>query len=104
MWPPVLNISDGVYVGEGFRSEYLVVAWSKAELAASLGGEWHELMTWILYKNLHTIARESFANQTYTFTTATLKERVAQVSADLLENLREPAYEEMLAAYQRSNS
>lgn len=104
LWPPTLDISDGVYSGAGFRSEHLAAAWDKAELAAELAGEWQALMTWILYKNLHAIAQERFARQTYTLTKEILLEYLTHIRVDFLDHLREPTYANMLAAYQRDNS
>jgi hypothetical protein len=108
MWPPELDISDGVVyhysVGEGFRSGRLATAWEKAAWQAELLGEGHALLTWLLYKSLHAMAWERFLKQTYSLTVELIQERVAQVRADLLEHLHEPGYVDMLTAYERANS
>jgi hypothetical protein len=114
MWPETLDISDGYFItfspkpkypseSKGFRSQHLVDAWEKAEIEAEPKGEWQELMTWILYKNLHQIAKASFLNQVYSFGRESVRQDIFQIKDNLVDNLRHPDYKEMLKEYFESN-
>jgi hypothetical protein len=106
MWPPVLDISDGViyHDNESFYSNHLAAAWNAAELQAEASGEWHSLMIWILYKKIHAFSRKKFVSQNGVLSTELLNEHVTLLKTDLLKHLNEPGYEDMLITYQRNNS
>jgi hypothetical protein len=106
LWPPVVDLSDSSLTPNGgVRCPHLNAAWGHAETAAEPQGEWHALMTWLLFKSLHRLrlARNSFLHHVPQVTTAAVKRDLAAVRKDLLENLREDEYADMLSKYRRDN-
>lgn len=104
LWPPVVDLSDGYLTPHGgFASPHLHAAWVHAETAAEAQGEWHALLTWLIFKSVHRAARNNFLHHVPHIATAAVKHDLAAVRNDLLENLREPEYADLLSEYVRDN-
>lgn len=100
LWPNQIDISDGVSSGNGFFTE-LARLWNKAEFDAKGINEWLELMTWVIYVNLHTLAKERLGTE---FTYITINDLDKEkVIGTLLENLRSEGYESMLEEFKCNN-
>ena len=58
LWPEVISIEDGHLIGEeGGLFPKLRTAWDKAEEKSKNLSEWHKLMVWAIYGDLHDQAR-----------------------------------------------
>ena len=105
LWPPVVDLSDGSLTPHaGFASQHLSAAWGHAETAAEEQGEWHALITWVIFKSVHRLARKNFLHHVPQVVTAAVIHDLTAMREDLLENLRQPEYADMLREYLRDNS
>ena len=104
LWPNVIDLSDGHHTPlGGFYSKGLLRAYSEAEHQAQSLGEWPELMTWVLYQQLHRLAKQAFTAQLYQLERDALLQQLEAVRIALLANLQMSGYENMLADYLSAN-
>lgn len=104
LWPDEVEIYDGE------RNEFdhndisfvrLSLTYDRVAAEAIEFGEWYDLMTWVIFKNLHAMAKVGFKRKQATIITSAIDH--AQVKADLVDNLKQPGYETMLAEFERYN-
>lgn len=101
MWPDNIDISDGQANEQGILFKNLSDIWHNIEAIAKERGEWYDLMTWIIFSNFHRAAKNSFLKGDYSIN----KENISShdVKVDLIKNLKEPDYEDMLEAFFEKN-
>jgi hypothetical protein len=103
LWPVEIEIYDGERSEDYQNITFLRLSltYDKADAEAKGFGEWYELITWIIFKNLHSIATINFKRRLQTITQAQLDP--TQVKADFLANLKLAGYEDMLAEFEQNN-
>jgi hypothetical protein len=101
LWPDEVDISDGKEVGNGILFKRLSSVWNAVEVKAKLKGEWYDLMTWIIFANLHDIAKQQIIKNRSTIKKAHLN--IDKVKHDLVENLQMDEYSDMLIDFKMAN-
>ena len=101
LWPDEINISDGSENEVGILFKNLSDACNNAEVKAKLMGEWYDLMTWIIFGNLHDLAMHNFRSKNQIISLKQID--LDQVKIDLHKNLQMEDYRDMLAEFQRDN-
>jgi hypothetical protein len=102
-WPDDIEIFDGERTDDGgimFLRLSLMYDGIDAEVRPL--GEWYQLMAWVIFKNLHGIAKKKFSPRALTFSKAELDPE--RVKADLIDNLKTAGYETMLTEFESKNS
>ena len=101
-WPDEIEIFDGERTDDGgilFLRLSLIYDRIDAEIKPL--GEWYELMAWVIFKNLHSIAKKKFSARASTFSKTELDPK--NVKADFIDNLKAEGYESMLAEFESKN-
>jgi len=99
-FPEIIDVSDGIFYpdSDGFLSKNLSTIWNEAEEKAET--EWEALMVWILYQNIHTIAKLKAKSSGIV---AIGDINTENVETDYFEALKEEGYEKMLEVYKRED-
>ncbi|MEO6523053.1 MAG: hypothetical protein ABIN91_15330 [Mucilaginibacter sp.] len=101
-WPDDIEIFDGERLDDGgilFLRLSLIYDRIDAEIKPL--GEWYELMTWVIFKNLHVIAKKKFSPRALTFSKTELDPEC--IKTDLIGNLKADGYESMLTEFESKN-
>lgn len=100
-WESSIDISDAKIIDEtnGFHSLNLSNSWNKAE--GKVINDWDDLMVWIIFQELHNIAKENFIKGEFTLKLNEIKE--ARVEKRCFEALHNEGYGDMLAEYIKNN-
>lgn len=101
LWPEVIDISDGEIAENGVLFKNLSSVWNEVEIISKLKGEWYDLMTWIIFGNLHDMARHQLQEGRNVIEIAHLN--IENVKHDLIENLNRDDYRDMLDDFIKSN-
>ncbi|RZK43389.1 MAG: hypothetical protein EOO90_03780 [Pedobacter sp.] len=101
MWPEVIDISDGVVAENGILFKRLSSIWNEVELIAKSKGEWYDLMSWIIFANLHDMARHQLQHGLSTVDMANMSKD--NVRTDLIENLGGDDFKDMLEEFIQLN-
>jgi hypothetical protein len=101
LWPDEIDISDGKVTGTGVRFGKLSETWNNAEVKAKLLGEWYDLMTWIIFGNLHDLAMQNLHSKNQIISLKQID--FDQVKIDLHKNLQMEDYQDKLLEFQRDN-
>lgn len=101
LWPEVIDISDGEIVENGVLFKELSLVWHEVEASSKLKGEWYDLMAWVVFKNLHNIAKRKLQERG----SAIEKTKVNRdkIKHDFIANLQEEDYRDMLDDFVRAN-
>jgi hypothetical protein len=61
-YPDIIDISDGELILEtgGFNAPKLIGYYEDVDKVASSKGEWHFLITWIIFQILHETAKDNY--------------------------------------------
>ncbi|RZK39854.1 MAG: hypothetical protein EOO90_17375 [Pedobacter sp.] len=94
LWPDVIDISDGEIAGNGTLFKNLSSVWNEVEFVSKAKGEWYDLMAWIVFGNLHDLARHHLLNGINKLKKTDVNED--KIKQDLLENLQAEDYRDML--------
>jgi hypothetical protein len=104
-YPDIIDISDGELISEtsGFNAPKLTSYYEHAELVKSSKGEWHSLITWIMFQVLHEAARNHYIQGKFVLKKEVDKARFRKL---LITNLQTEEFEDMFkefVAYENSN-
>ena len=104
-YPNNIDISDGELISEtgGFNAPELISYYEHAELVISLKGEWHSLITWIIFQVLHETAKNYFIQGRLVFKKEVDKARFREL---LVTNLQIEEFNDMFKefiAYENSH-
>ena len=102
LWPEKIDISDGELMGNGVLFKQLSLVWNEVEAISKLKGEWYELMAWIIFGNLHDIAKHQFQEGGNVIEKTQIS--INKIKQDLIENLNEEDYKDMLNDFIKSNT
>jgi hypothetical protein len=102
-WPDDIEIFDGERTDEGeVLFLRLSLTYDRIDTEIKPLGEWYELMAWVIFKNLHGIAKKKFSPRALTFSKMELD--TDSIMADLLNNLKTEGYENMLKEFESKNT
>jgi hypothetical protein len=98
-FPDTIDVSDGVFFADsdGFLSKNLSEIWNNAEEKAET--EWEALMVWILYQNVHAMAKVKSKAKEGVVVIRDINTEV--VETDYFEALKEEGYEKLMEEYKR---
>src|SRR5690606_9185832 len=98
LWPDTIDISDGRSLEDGILFSRLNRIWYDVENLATPKGEWHQLMTWVIFSTFHSIAKQKFFEGKHVICKKDIV--AADVRKILLENLEYNAeYKDMLTVF-----
>jgi hypothetical protein len=101
LWPNKIDISDGRNIDtEGGLFPNLSKEWRKAEIQAEELAEWHQLMVWAIFSQLHLRAVERYMQGVTEMITSDCNlEKLEKVFAENLLSSEAGYSEEMKTAY-----
>lgn len=99
-FPDTIDVSDGILFSDsdGFLSKNLSLIWNNAEEKAET--EWEALMVWILYQNIHNMAKMKLEDEGGNVV-AMCDINTEAVEKEYFEALKEEGYEKLLEEYKR---
>lgn len=98
LYPDIIDISNGQLMSEtgDFDAPKLISSYEHAENIALSKGEWHSLVTWIIFQALHEMAKNHYIQGTRIFKKEIDKSKFREL---LIENLQVEEYEDMLCEF-----
>ena len=94
MYPVKIDISDGKLIEEigGFLSQNFSKIYEQVDYNATLKGEWHSLMAWVIFQVLHEEAQKLFLKNIFQIGKSVDRKLVRKF---LVTNLEQEGYREM---------
>ncbi|WP_294351045.1 hypothetical protein [Sphingobacterium sp.] len=100
-WPETISISDGRLSNDSLMFENLNLVWDIVEAETQELGDWHQLMTWIIFTNFNKIAKLNYANKVFLVSRDQINK--SDVRARLIENLKMEEYKDMYDEFLEDN-